>query len=287
MHAELVFFNGCLVAEGPCWDAARDCLYFVDIHGGSVYRWYVKTGKCDTWNFGMKVGCVALRSGGGLIVACKDGIYSLNTETGEKRKIACPEPRPHMRFNDGKCDPAGRLLIGTLDEADRTPGAGALHAFDSEGSTRAVILSLTVPNGLCFAADGQTLYLIDTLPNKTVTAYDYDIKNGTAGNPRQIIALSDQMGFPDGMTIDAEGMLWIAESSGYCVGRWDPQTGEKIDQVDLPVPMATCPVFGGRDLRDMYITTARMGVDGPKLAGGGIFRVRTDVCGLPAYEYKG
>ena len=223
------------------------------------------------------------------MLAVQHGFAAFDPRTGRVEPWSNPEEHlPQNRFNDGKCDPAGRFWAGTLS-LNRQPGAASLYCLDPDGGVRTMLRGLTNSNGIAWSLDRTAMYHIDT-PTRRVTAYDYDVATGEIENPRTAIVVPPEAGKPDGMTIDAEGMLWIALWKGGCVGRWDPHSGAIGDDC-RPARQTTSCAFGGPGLRDLYITTARIGLSEADLAGqphaGGLFRARPGVAGVPAFEFAG
>jgi sugar lactone lactonase YvrE len=194
-----------------------------------------------------------------------------------------------VRFNDGKCDPAGRFWAGTM-AYDLAPGAGTLYRLDRGGVVRPVIPGLTISNGLAWDEARGVMYHIDTIP-RTVWAYDYDLDSGAIARRRVAWQVPEALGYPDGMTLDAVGRLWIAFFGGGCVRCWDPLGRTIVHVVALPVSQVTACTFGGPDLQELYITTAWEHMTRAQRAAeplaGGLFRARLDVPGLPAYRCRG
>jgi sugar lactone lactonase YvrE len=192
------------------------------------------------------------------------------------------------RFNDGKCDPAGRFLAGTM-AYDLTPGAGALYRLDLDRSVTKLLPHVTISNGLCWTGDGTTLYYIDS-PTQGIDAFDYDTGTGRPANRRRVAEIPRGAGLPDGMTIDADGCLWVALYGGSAVRRYTP-AGTLDATVSFPVTNITCPVFGGPGLGVLYVTSARDGLDEAKLAAqphaGAVFAADVGTSGLPATRFGG
>jgi len=206
------------------------------------------------------------------------------------RFILNPEPHlPGNRFNDGKCDPAGRFLAGTMDDNERLP-SGSLYSLSPDGKLKTLLRGTRISNGLAWSTDYRTFYHIDT-PTRTVMAYDYDLASGEIANPRAAVAIPAGMGWPDGMTSDAEGMLWVALWGGAKLTRWDPATGRLETEIPFPAYNVSCCTFGGPDLDDLYVTTARKGMSAEQLAkyplSGGLFRIHTKWQGMPTFEFGG
>lgn len=291
MQAELNLDARALLGEGPIWDARRQVLYWVDISGAKVHAYDPAKVEDRAFDVGQPVGTVVPRRSGGVMVALRDGFAALDTETGALTTIADPEAHlPENRFNDGKCDPAGRFWAGTMRIAEDRAGAGSLYRLDPDLSVHKMWGNITTANGIAWSLDARTMYYIDT-PTMQVVAFEYDLETGAIANPKPVVSTPDGPGFPDGMTIDAEGMLWVAYWDGWRVVRWDPATGKALAVIELPVARVTAPWFGGPNLDELYITSARVGLDQAALAqqphAGSIFRVQPGVRGLPAFEFVG
>jgi sugar lactone lactonase YvrE len=287
---ELVIDAGATLAEGPIWDANTRLLYWVDIEGHCVHSYDPQHGTQRSFPVGQYVGAAVLRQSGDLLLAVQHGFANLDPRTGQIQMIAAVEPdKPDNRFNDGKCDPAGRFWAGTM-ALDGRSGAGSLYCFGPDLQVRQMISGVTVSNGLAWSLDHRLMYYIDTA-TQTVVAYDYDLDSGAIANRRVAIQVPVGHGYPDGMTIDAEGMLWVAHWGGACVTRWDPIRGIALQSISLPVTNVSSCCFGGADFADLYITTARQWLSAEELAkqpaAGGIFRVRPGICGLPSSAYVG
>lgn len=254
----------CELGEGPVWDVRRNCLWWVDILAGAVHCYYPETRKHRSLTLGEMVGAVALRQDGGLLAATQSGFHFLDAETGVLTPIHDPEAHiATNRFNDGKVDPQGRFWAGTMSLQDE-PRQGSLYMLDGTGAVIRRLEGVSISNGLAWSPDGATKFYIDT-PTQQVRAFDYDAVTGELSNGRTAISIPDDFGDPDGMTIDAEGCLWIAHWDGWQVTRWDPETGDLLLRLPVPAARVTSCTFGGPGLRDLYITTARTGLSGAEL----------------------
>ncbi len=267
------------LAEGPVWNPVTKTLSWVDIERGELH-----VGD-RRFELGVKIGVAVPCRNGNFLLGTQNGFEFFDPVTETRTPIADPEADlPENRMNDGKCDAAGRFWCGSLSMT-RKVGTAAFYVLDSDLSVRKVLGNLTNSNGLGWSPDGRTLYHIDT-PRLEVSAFDFDLDSATISNRRLAIKFPDGIGRPDGMSVDAEGMLWIAHWSGGCIGRWNPLTGKMIDTVQLPVARVSSCTFGGDDLQTLFITTARHGLSGDELLlqplAGGIFSYRTDVPGLAA-----
>lgn len=289
MKVELILDAKAELGEGPFWHPRENCLYWVDIEGKSLHV-HDPEGEPDAlYEAGCRVGAAVPRRSGGLVLATEFGFEAFDPKTGTRTPIADPESdRPDHRFNDGKCDARGRFWAGTMCLAKK-PDA-ALYVLETDGSVRCVVEGVTTSNGLGWSLDRKTMYYIDT-PTLQVAAFDYDETAGTLAGRRAVVAFPQGVGRPDGMTVDAEGMLWIAHWAGARISRWDPGTGEVLAMVSVPAGNVSSCAFGGPDLDRLYVTTARHKLDAESLArhphSGGLFVVEPGVCGLPADEYGG
>lgn len=293
LTAELEYKNESLLGEGPVWDWRAKRLFWVDIEGFEVHVYDPKEREHGVINVGQFVGSLAVRKSGGLILALKSGFAALDPEIGEITQIADAESHlPGNRFNDGKCDPAGRFWAGTLAlDEDNGEGRGNLYCLHADHRVELKVPGVWISNGLAWTKDERTMYYIDS-PKQKVVAYDYDKATGEIANPRTVIEVSgEEMGYPDGMTIDEEGMLWVAHWDGGHVCRWNPHTGEELAEIKVPVSRPTSCVFGDEDFGTLYITSARTRLSEEKLAGqplaGSVFKCRPGVRGLPMNEYEG
>ena len=278
------------LGEGALWDARRQVLYWVDILGKSLHVFDPGTGNDRQIDVGQAIGTVVARRQGGVMVAVYDGFAALDLATGKLDVIADPEADlPDTRFNDGKCDPAGRFWAGTMS-LKGVKQAGSLYCLDVDHSVRRMVTGVTTSNGIVWTSDRRTMYYIDT-PTREVAAFDYDDATGNITNRRVACRFTEEQGSPDGMTIDAEDKLWIAHWDGWQVSRWDPRTGQMLGSIAVPVARVTSCAFGGPDLATLYITTARPAANDPRRAeqpqAGGLFAIQPGVQGVPATEYGG
>jgi sugar lactone lactonase YvrE len=240
------------------------------------------------------VGCIAPCTNGGLVFTKKSSFWTL-AQTPEQAApirttlVATLDHEPATnRFNDGKCDPRGRFLAGTMDLGESEPN-GSLYSFHGKTVTQ-LLGDVTISNGMAWSPDHKTFYYIDT-PTRVVRAFDYDLESGLFANARQVIYAPETLGWPDGMTSDTQGNLWIAMWGGAQVTRWDPNTGALLEQIAIPAKNVSSCVFGGRDMNELYLTSARKGLDAATLEQypltGGVFRIKTRVEGMPTFEFAG
>ncbi|REE56275.1 sugar lactone lactonase YvrE [Paenibacillus taihuensis] len=292
-EAELLFDAKMILGEGPYWHAEQRKLYYVDIAGESFGRFNPVTMHNEQITLGKTVGAVVFddsdSNSDAVIVSTRDGFERYDIVTGTLTSLADPEAElPGNRFNDGKCDSKGRFFAGTMQHAE-VDVTGSLYVLDTDGQCRKLVDDVGVSNGIAWSLDEKQMYYIDSM-KQTVTAFDYDVASGELSNPRVIIDFHTEDGFPDGMTIDSEGMLWIAHWDGWQVSRWDPRTGSKLGAVYVPVAKASSCVFGGDDLMTLYITTASIHTSPSAHTlqphAGGIFTYRPGIKGTPTYPYR-
>ncbi len=284
MLAELFLDAHCALGEGPVWDEREGTLYWVDITRCQVHARQIKTGMHRVWMLGQCVGAMALREQGGFVAALTTGFYHYGAD-GAFVAAARPDPlSARVRFNDGKCDPKGRFIAGTMNLFPGERNLGTLFCLDVDGSVQAMLTGVTCSNGLAFSADARTMYYIDT-GDRCVRAFAYDEATGALGASRVAVTFSGNDGFPDGMAIDNEGMLWIAHWGGGCVGRYDPRDGSQLARVDVPVRYTTSCCFGGPDMRTLYITSATEDDDAPH--AGGVFYADVGVQGPKGARFAG
>jgi sugar lactone lactonase YvrE len=246
----------CMLGEGPVWDAERQVICWIDILKGEIHEFNVSDASLKTISSNQLIGSIAICEDGHFLAALKNGLSTVNRNTGEVNIFSSPEAHlVENRFNDGKCDPAGRFWVGTMSHLEK-PDAGSVYVLDIDGSVDKKITNTTISNGMAWSPDEQTFYFIDT-PTSQVMAYQYDKESGEINSPEPVITILQEDGYPDGMTIDEDGMLWIAHWNGWQISRWNPKTGEKLLKLPLPVANVTSCTFGGDDLNDLYITTAR------------------------------
>jgi sugar lactone lactonase YvrE len=262
-------------------------LWWVDITAGLVHRFDPETGDNRTQEIGQMVGTVVVRQNGGLLVALEQGIATLDFDSGALEMVSQPEAdKPNNRFNDGKCDPAGRLWAGTMSMQGEK-NAGTLYCYEGSGEIRPMVRDVSTSNGIIWSLDEKTLYYIDT-PTREVWAYDFDPSSGDIANRRTVVTVDPEFGFPDGMTIDAEDMLWVAHWGGWAVHRWDPLSGRRIDTIKVAAECVTSCAFGGDDLKTLYITTAGGGGDKrDQPEAGHLFAWASPVAGVPSTRFAG
>ena len=285
MEAKLVLDTQAQLGEGAIWHAPTQRLYWVDIEGKKLHNYHPDSGKTYTVDVGERIGTVVLTEGDKAIVALQTGIFELDLKSERLSLIANPlKGMTDVRFNDGKCDPVGRLWVGSMHLSAQSKAA-SLYRLEANRNVIHVLGDITISNGIAWSLNHRTMYYIDT-PTGYVQAYDYESSTGNIKNPRVVVRIPEGEGYPDGMTIDEEGMLWVAHWGGSKVVRWDPANGGKLLEIAVPAPHVTSCAFGGDSLDTLYITTAREGLTDGQLAAyphsGGLFMVNPGVKGIPA-----
>jgi sugar lactone lactonase YvrE len=284
---ELLLDAAATIGECPVWAPEREALYWIDVKAPALYRTEVRTGTTETWNLPADVGGFALTMDGqSALVALRCGLFALELRTKALNKLADPpfDPRTH-RFNEVDCDPAGRLWLGVMFAPEpgvhAEPESGAIHSFSfAEGLVRHPHYALT-PNGFAWSLDHRALYVAHSKEGRIETV-EFDPQVGTLGRKRPFATISKSIGVPDGGAVDAEGFYWSAIHGGACLHRYAPD-GQLDQALNLPVTNPTMMAFGGNDLRQLYVTTARH--DRPATHhDGGIFRVQSPVKGRLRYR---
>lgn len=283
MLPELLYNAKAALGEGPAWDAKTQTLYWVDILEKRIYAGSKLFLQLDDF-----VGCLAPRKkDGGFIIAQRFGFWTFEPDTNKLITLAFPKGEPsNNRFNDGKCDPRGRFVAGTMDHNEQET-SGSLYSLSVDGRLKKILKEVRISNGIAWSPDYKTMYFIDT-PTREVKAFEYDIETGQIANPRVIITFPDTFGWPDGMTTDTNGNLWIAMWGGARITQWNPK-GILLEQFGVPALNVTSCVFGGPDMNELFITSARVGMDAAMLKkypqAGGVFHLVTNITGMPTFEF--
>jgi sugar lactone lactonase YvrE len=279
---------GALLGEGPVWLPEQGALYWVDIKAPAAHRLVPATGQKRSWPMPEDIGFLVPRARGGFVAGLRSGLVLTDLDNGAWEPLADPEPeRPNNRFNDAKCDSVGRLWAGSMDDGETEP-SGALYRIDPDRSWRAMDAGYVVTNGPAFSLDGATLYHTDTLA-RTIYAFDL-AADGALSNKRPHIHIPDDQGYPDGMTVDAEGCLWVAHWGGWRLTRFTP-AGRVERCIPLPVAQVTSCAFGDPDLDRLYVTSAAIGLTPRARArqplAGGLFEIPVGIKGLPPHRFAG
>ena len=276
MNATCILDARSVLAEGPVWH--QDHLWWVDIERGEVHAYSPQSGQDRHWRFPHRIGFVIPTRHADFLVGTDRGIARFHPDREGLQFVVNPEPDiPGNRFNDAKCDAAGRLWAGTM-AIDESPERGSLYRLNPDLTLTRAVSKISISNGLAWSPDGGTLYYIDS-PTRRVDAFDFDPTQGTISARRTVIEATD--GFPDGMAIDHQGHLWIALWGGWCVACYDPASGRRLQQIDVPVEAVSSCCFGPDDT--LYITTASRDVTDATRSrqpqAGGIFAAQVGVSG--------
>jgi sugar lactone lactonase YvrE len=284
-----------ILGEGPHWDAESRLLYWIDIKGRRLHAYDPAKAADRSVPLESAPGAVVRRASGGLLAATAEGFAFVDPATGKASAILDPEAHmPGNRFNDGKCDSRGRFWAGTMAVSE-TGREGSLYRLDADLGCSRLLEGIGISNGLAWSLDDRILYYIDT-PTRRVDAFDFDAETGGLSRRRVAFALPPSMGYPDGMTIDEEGMLWIALWDGWGLGRWDPLEGRQIGRVELPVARVSSCAFGGSasgegGLDRLYVTTARAGLSAEELEAqphaGSLFVLEPGLRGAASVPFAG
>ncbi|MBU9720097.1 MULTISPECIES: SMP-30/gluconolactonase/LRE family protein [Bacillaceae] len=286
---QLVVDQKATLGEGPCWDADQGVLYWVDIMKKRIHIFSPSKGVNETIQLEEYVGAVVVKEGEGLLVALTDGIYELDKKTDDITPVALPIGEDSdTRFNDGKCDPMGRFWAGTM-HFDGDEHKGNLYCLMNNQELKKRIGGVTISNGLAWDVDLNKMYFNDS-PTRNVYQFDYNSESGEITNQKVAIKIPKDAGIPDGMTIDNDGMLWVACWGGGHVLHCNPKTGEIVSKIEVPATNVTSCTFGGEKMDELYITTARLGISEEELKkepnAGGLFRMKLNVKGAPSYKFK-
>lgn len=277
------------LGEGPWWDSATRTLLWLDLFEGRIHSFHPTSGNDTSIALQQPIGSFALRTDGGILAAVRDGIGLADRGTDGFELVApIDADDPTMRANDGACDALGRFWFGTM-AYDERPRAGTVYRVDPGLTVTSVITGTTTSNGIDWSPDNTRMYHADT-GTGTITAYSFDLATGTPSDPTVIYTAPVGAGSPDGLCVDSSGDIWVAMWDGHAVLRLAPD-GTLKQTIPIPVARVTSVAFGGEELNDLYITTARRGRSPEQLSGephaGGIFRLRTGAVGLPPHAFAG
>lgn len=283
---EIASTAGSRLGEGPRWHNRRGVLLWVDILGSAVHQYDPVAGTDEHVPTPQHVGAVAPRAAGGLVLCLRDGVACRDEDGTFWWHTRFPEDG--VRANDAAVDAHGRLWTGTV-RYDERPGGAKLRRVDPDGDVADVLEAVTISNGLGWSPDGTLMYYVDT-PTQRVDVFDFDADSGTIADRRPLVTVEGTPGVPDGLTVDADGCVWVALWGGGEVRRYTPD-GRLDRSVRFPVSRTTACAFGGASLTDLYVTSAREGLDAAALAGephaGQVFVLPGAGQGLPGNEFAG
>lgn len=285
MDAKTVLKIENFLGEGPLWHSIHQMLYWVDIENMEVHGLEPHTNRHRTWHVSKRAGTVVPAANGNLVLGLQGAIAELDPATEKMKTLLELEPDiADNRCNDGKCDPAGRFWVGTM-QLECKPGTGSLYCIDHQRKAHKILTGLTIANGMGWSPEGNHMYFIDSAEHQ-VRRYEFSSQRVGLTGEKVILKFDNKDELPDGMCVDAEGMLWIGFWGGSRVGRYDPNTGKHLMDIRVPAPHVTSCCFGGKDLRTLYITSAREGLAADQLQqfplSGSLFSCEPGVQGADA-----
>lgn len=285
---ECVWNPECVLGESPIWSDQLQAILFVDIERQLILQWR-SNGETSTYPLQKKIGSIAFRRDGTLVAALKDEFAFIQLEPFSIIPIGLSEKEPlGNRFNDGKCDPAGRFWAASMDSACLN-STGAIWRLSPDLQTVKMADSYPVGNGFGWSPNGCTMYFTDS-NNRTIYAYPFDNASGTLGKRECFAKVANDEGFPDGLTVDSEGCVWSAHWDGWRITRYRPNGS--IDRiVSMPIPRPTSVIFGGRNYHKLYVTSARSGLSEDQIRkaplSGALFEIETGIVGRPEPAFDG
>ncbi len=287
MKAELFYKKECILGEGPVWDHRSNELLWIDIDSHQLYFLKDGSNEIEVHNLPSKVGFVTPCIDGAYIAGIQEGLHRYHRSTRSLIPLHHPESdKPGNRWNDGKCNPDGTIWCGTMSIEEELH-KGGLYRLGAQEELNQVLSKISISNGLAWNPDLGRMYYIDS-PTQSVQVFDY--KPGS-----EVIVKTHEfstdlaLGYPDGMTIDEDGMLWVAQWDGHCIARYHPETGQLITKVEIPAPRVTSCCFGGKDMSRLFVTTARTRLTKEQLEkyplSGSVFVIDTNTKGLEVTLY--
>ncbi|MCW3119425.1 MAG: Gluconolactonase [Chitinophagaceae bacterium] len=289
MQASLLYQSENILAEGPYWHVARQSFFWVDIDGKCFHEYQWPQGKTKRWELDYRASFISeSHDNDKLILALQGAIASFDLQTGKlDRLLELEKEITNNRTNDGGCDSQGRLWIGTMDR-QCSPGKGSLYCIDSHFHLQKKLSNISVSNGIVWSPDGKKMYYTDS-PTQQVQSFLFDEQTGNMEFEKIAITVDRQSGSPDGMCMDEEGMLWIAQWGGFGVYRWNPLTGKMLDKIEVPAPQVSSCAFGGENMDQLFITTARENMSEEEIhkfpLSGNVFIAQPGVKGIPVHKF--
>jgi sugar lactone lactonase YvrE len=278
------------LGETPIWVPEEKLLYWVDIGSHMVFRMDPKTNEYESFKPDMPVRGLCRSGSGDWLMITDAGLAFWDRSSNTCEFIIDPyADQQNLQFNDGAIDRQGRLLVGSYNSDQLDAPDGSLYRLDANRSLHKLDKNLVLSNGIALSPDGKTLYVSEMFANK-ITVYDYEIETGTAGNRRVFVAIPEDAGKPDGLTVDSQGYVWAAHWGGWRVTRYDP-AGKLEREIRVPTELVTCIGFGGENLDELYITTAWYNLSGQQRKdqplAGDLFRIQTDITGITEPVFNG
>lgn len=289
MDVELLLDCRATIGESPTWAAGDGALYWIDVKGPSLHRLVLASGAVREWRFGSDIGGFAFTSEGDAVVALRQGLFLADLRGDAPPQLLAPPPfDPALhRFNEAACDASGRMWVGVMFDpapgVDAAPEPAALHSFTFAGGLRREHDATDLHNGMAWSPDNRHFYLAHSYEGR-VSRHPFDLDSGRMGPPEPFAIVGDGAGIPDGAAVDADGFYWCAIHGGSRLRRYAPD-GRLDAEVPLPVSQPTMCAFGGAGLDELFVTSARDGLDGAALQAqphaGALFRLRPGVRGVP------
>jgi len=286
LEAKLLLNAQCVLAESPTWLDDPGCYLWVDIEKGHLYQLIPEEPGVKKWSFPHRISLVVPDGKGNFILALDAKLAVFDPKT-EKFDWLCiiESDQPDNRCNDGACDSEGRLWVGTMS-TKFTEKAGALYCVEKDLTVNKKVEGVTISNGICWSLDHKTMYFIDS-PTREIKAFAYESSTGEIEFKRVVVKVPEELGTPDGMCMDENGKLWVAHYGGFGVYQWDPETGEQLDKIEVPAPHVTSCAFGGKDRKELLITTAQENMSPQMLEkyplSGGVFTCNMPVGGAKVF----
>lgn len=277
-----------ILGEGSIWNYKTQELYWIDIEGKQLNIYNPKTKTNKILPTLSRIGTVVPFTENEVLVALEDGVHKMNIDTG--KSILFTDMKSELsesRLNDGKCDPAGRFWVGSM-HFNQDKGKANLYTVTADNDLQKKIDSVTISNGIVWTSDKKTMYYIDT-PTSTIKEFDYNNETGEISNGKIAVQIPESLGFPDGMTIDEEDMLWVGMWNGNAVIRFNPKTGNVLSKIKVPAHNITSCAFGGENLDVLYITTAKVDMTLEEIKkyplAGSVFKIKPGVKGVKSDFY--
>ncbi len=294
MTPDIIADYECWTGEGPLWHPDEQVVYWLDIPNGRLYQYDPKTAAHDLcYEYDGEIGGFTIQENGDLLLFKDYGtIRPWNADDGLKQPVTERLPdENNSRFNDVIADPRGRVFCGSMPFDEPAKGAGNLYRIDTDGSVHRLFEDLALPNGMGFTPDRRQLYFTETGVDK-IYRFRYNQATGELADREIFIDVSDEVGFPDGMTVDREGYVWSARWNGGCLVRYSP-SGEEDQRIQFPAKKISSITFGGPTYADAYVTSALgpgEGEPGSKETegegAGALFRFHPSVGGLPEFRSR-
>ena len=277
------------LGEGAIWNYKTQELYWIDIEGRQLNIYNPKSKINKVLKTESRIGTVVPFTEDEALIALENGVHKIDIQTGKSNLFTDMKSELlGSRLNDGKCDPSGRFWVGSMHLEQET-GKANLYTITSENILQKKINSVTISNGIVWTSDKKTMYYIDT-PTSTIKEFDYNNETGEISNGKIAVKIPIKFGFPDGMTIDEENMLWVGMWNGNAVIRFNPKTGKVISKIEVPAHNITSCAFGGENLETLYITSARIDMTEEELIkyplAGSLFSINPGVKGVKSNFYK-